>query len=560
MHNPELILTLTGGLTVAVVLGLVAVRLRLSPIVGYLLAGVVVGPFTPGFVAHAGLASELAEIGVILLMFGVGLQFHVDELLAVRKLALPGALAAMTAATVAGAVATKTLLGWSLVGSVVFGLAVCISSTVVLVRMLADHDALHTPIGHTGVGWLVVEDIVAVLVLVLLPILVGKSGEGASPGGAEIAMAFVIAIGKVVFLAAATLLLGRRLVPKVLVWVSKTRARDIFTLSVLVLALGVAVGSAEIFGVSMALGAFLAGLVVGQSPFGARAAAEAIPMRDAFAVLFFVSVGMMLDPHGLRASIPVAAITMLVAGVVKPLTAFAVVRTLGMPRRSAAPLAATLGQVGEFSFILAGLGRSVGALSPAAAQGIVLASIVMIALNPFLFRAARSIRDPATLTTPANEPQPSAHRAVVIGYGPVGRTVARLLRDNGITPSIVELNHDLAADATKAGMRAICGDAAHRHTLEVAGIADAATLIFAASGTPPLPVIQVAKDLNPELRILARAPYLRDVASVKAAGADVVVVGEAEVAFAMTERLLTQLGATPEQLDRARDRVREELL
>jgi monovalent cation:H+ antiporter-2, CPA2 family len=366
-------------------------------------------------------------------------------------------------------------------------------------------------------------------------------------------------------LVAATLIIGKWLVPKVLVSVAKTRARDVFTLTVLVLALGVAVGSAKVFGVSMALGAFLAGLVVGQSQFGARAAAEAIPMRDAFAVLFFVSVGMQLDPMSLGQSVPIALVTIFVAGVVKPLTAYVATRGLGMPKRSAAPLAATLAQVGEFSFIVAALGRSLGVLSVEATQGIVLASIVMITLNPFVYRAARKVRQAATVSSGSPEDEGARpgeiqpDRAVVIGYGPVGRTVTQLLRDNGITPSVVELNHDLAGDATKAGVRAICGDASHRHTLEVAGVQNAATLIFAASGTPPLPIVEMVKDLNPKIRILARAPYVRDAAAVRGAGADVVVVGEAEVAFAMTALLLERLGATAEQIDRARDRVRQDL-
>lgn len=552
-HETELLLTLAGGLGAALVLGLLAVRLRLSPIVGYVVAGIVVGPFTPGFVAHAGLASQLAEVGVILLMFGVGLQFHVEELLAVRRIALPGAVAAMAAATGAGALASH-FLGASVVSSVVFGLSICISSTVVLVRVLADHDALHTQVGHTAVGWLVVEDVAAVLVLVLLPLALGGEGGG---GGAAFAIALAKALGKVALLVGLVLVLGRRLVPAVLLAVAKTRARDVFTLSVLAIALGVAVGSAKLFGVSLALGAFLAGLVVGQSPFGARAASEAIPMKDAFAVLFFVSVGMQLDPKQIGQSVGPALVTLLVAGVVKPLTAFVTVRALGLPRRTAAPLAATLAQVGEFSFILASVGRSLGALSDASAQGIILASVVMIALNPFLYRVSRGATDPAGATGP--EHGLDGPSAVVIGYGPVGRTLSRLLRENGVTPVVVELNHELTAEATKAGLRAVNGDASQRHTLEVAGVAKARTVIFAASGSPPLPVVQMAKDLNPNVRVIARAPYVRDSATVRSAGADVVVVSEAEVALAMTERLLADLGATPEQLDRARDRVRSEL-
>src|SRR5918911_1687732 len=308
MHaNIDLILTLTGGLAAALVLGYVAHRLGLSPIVGYLLAGVAVGPNTPGFVADRHLAEQLAEVGVILLMFGVGLQFHLKELLAVRRIAVPGAVVQSLTATALGSVMGWAFeWGWS--AGLVYGMAVSVASTVVLIRVLADHNDLHTPAGHIAVGWLVVEDLFTVVVLVLLPALFG--GEGAGPGGLPLAL--LLTAVKIGLLVALTFLLGGRLIPWLLGRVDETRSRELFTLTVLVVALGLAVGSAKLFGVSMALGAFLAGMVVGRSDFSLRAATEALPMRDAFAVLFFVSVGILLDPHHLIAAPGIVTATLVV--------------------------------------------------------------------------------------------------------------------------------------------------------------------------------------------------------------------------------------------------------
>ena len=294
MENLDLIVTLTGCLAAALVCGYITLRLGLSPIVGYLLAGVVVGPTTPGFVADRHLAEQFAEVGVILLMFGVGLQFHVEELLAVRKVALPGALGQSLVATGLGTL-LGVACGWGWSAGIVFGLAISVASTVVLMRVLEDHGDLHTPTGHLAVGWLVVEDLFTVLVLVLLPALFGRGGAGAGQAAVSVGLA-VVKVGAMVLL---TFLLGERLFPRILDRVARTRSRELFVLTVLVLALGVAVGSAKLFGVSMALGAFLAGMVVGRSEFSLRAATEALPMRDAFAVLFFVSVGILFNPRSL---------------------------------------------------------------------------------------------------------------------------------------------------------------------------------------------------------------------------------------------------------------------
>ncbi|KYF67165.1 cation:proton antiporter [Sorangium cellulosum] len=569
-HDLDLIFTLTGGLTAALALGFITQRLRLSPIIGYLLAGILVGPFTPGFVAHKAIADQFAEIGVILLMFGVGLQFHVRELLAVRKVAVPGALLQISVATALGALVGHAA-GWSWAASVVFGIAISVASTVVLTRVLSDSHVLHTPAGHLAVGWLVLEDVFTVLVLVLLPGLVG----GASGGGAGIAMSVGLAILKLAGLVAFTFIVGQRVIPVLLGYVARTGSRELFTLTVLVVALGVAVGSAMLFGSSMALGAFLGGLVVGQSDFSSRAASEALPMRDAFAVLFFVSVGMLLDPSQLAASWPVAAATLAVVLLGKPLAALVVVVLLRRPMKTAFAVALSLAQIGEFSFILATLGRQLGVMPDEATQVLVVASIVSITLNPLLFSARdrlarwtsafflrRSSAAAAAGGARGEEAAPVdelAHRTIVVGYGPVGRTLTRLLRENGIEPTVVELNLDTVKTLQAQGIRAIYGDATQREILDRAGISKADSLLFTSAGAPGDGVIEQAKGINPGLFVLARAFYLREVASLKKAGADVVVTGEAEVAFSMTERLLVRLGATAEQVERERERVRSEL-
>ncbi|WP_437538396.1 cation:proton antiporter [Sorangium sp. So ce726] len=562
-HELDLILTITGGLTAALALGFITQRLRLSPIVGYLLAGILVGPFTPGFVADKRLADQLAEIGVILLMFGVGLQFHVRELLAVRKVAVPGALIQIAVATALGALVGRTA-GWTWGAAVVFGVAISVASTVVLMRVLSDNDVLHTPAGHLAVGWLVLEDVFTVLVLVLLPAVVGgDAGVGAS----GIAASVVLAVLKLAGLVAFVFIVGQRVIPALLGYVAKTGSRELFTLTVLVVALGVSVGSAKLFGSSMALGAFLGGLVVSQSDFSSRAASEALPMRDAFAVLFFVSVGMHLDPAQLAAGWQLAAATLAVVLIGKPLAALAVTVLLRRPLQTAFAVALSLAQIGEFSFILAAVGKKLGVLPVEAEQVLVVAAIVSITLNPVFFglrdRLARWTsalflrRDAAEAeAAPVDE---HAHRTVVVGYGPVGKTLTRLLRENGIAPTVVELNLDTVKQLQDQGIRAIYGDATQREILERAGVGTADSLLFTAAGAPGDGVIEQAKGVNPRLFVLARAFYLREVTALKKAGADVVVTGEAEVAFSMTERLLVRLGATTEQVERERERVRSEL-
>ncbi len=570
MHDTELILTLTFGLTVALAFGYVTHRIGLSPIVGYLLAGIVVGPHTPGFVADKHLAEQMAEIGVILLMFGVGLHFHFDELLAVRRIALPGAIVQSLVATVLGAVVALAL-GWGASAGVVFGLALSVASTVVLTRVLSDANELHTPTGHIAIGWLVVEDIFTVLVLVLLPPLFGNSEGG-------LALAVGLAVVKIGLLMAVAMPVGGRVIPWLLNRVADTGSRELFTLTVLVVALGIAVGSSMLFGVSMALGAFLAGMIVGRSDFSLRAASDALPMRDAFAVLFFVSVGMLFDPHYLIDAPLVVLATLAVVMIGKPLAAIGIVLLLGYPVRIAIAVAVALGQIGEFSFILAALGTKLKVLPDEATSALVAAAIVSISVNPLLYRAVGPIeawaaarprlwhllnsrrRGPGGTNPVLPEEADPRYRAVVIGYGPVGRTLARLLKENGIVPTIIEMNLETVRRLRSEGIAAVYGDAARQDTLKEAGLDQAGSLILSASGLKGAEeVVRLARELNPAIRVLARSAYLRERADLRKAGADEVFAGEGEVALAMTESVLRELGAAPEQIDRERERVRTDL-
>lgn len=572
MHNIDLILTLTGGFIAALAFGYVTQRIGLSPIVGYLLAGIAVGPHTPGYVASAALAEQLAEIGVILLMFGVGLQFHFKELLAVKRIAVPGAVVQSLAATAFGAVIMHAL-GWSWSAGVVFGLAISVASTVVLTRVLSDHGDLHTPTGHISVGWLVMEDLFTVFVLVLLPAVFGPGAEGAG-----VLSAVGWAAAKIVALVAFTFAVGGWLIPKLLTGIAKTGSRELFTLAVLAVALGIAVGSAKLFGVSMALGAFLAGMIVGRSEFSVRAATEALPMRDAFAVLFFVSVGMLFDVRNALAAPGLVLATLAVILVGKPLSAFVIVVLMRYPLRVALAVSVVLAQIGEFSFILATMGRQLGVLPEPAANILVAAAILSITLNPLTYRFlgglervtgrlapgfARWIEQRSTGSAPAGtQPHsaPGRHRAIIVGYGPVGQTVARLLRENEVEPIIVEMNLETVQRLRAEGVPAIYGDALREETLRQAGAESAIALVLSASSIGDgRELVRRARELNPTIRILARTGYVRELRSLREVGADAVFSGEGEVALAMTAAVLQGLGATPEQIDRERQRVEDTL-
>jgi CPA2 family monovalent cation:H+ antiporter-2 len=576
MHNLDLILTLAGSLAAALVLGYGTHRLGLSPIVGYLLAGIVVGPKTPGFVANRELAEQLAEVGVILLMFGVGLHFHLKELLDVRRIAVSGAIIQSMVATALGVGAARAF-GWSWSAGIVFGLSISVASTVVLTRVLVDHNDLHTPTGHIAVGWLVVEDLFTVVVLVLLPALFGREVAGIG----QLVVVLLLTAVKIAVLVALTFLLGGRLIPWLLTRVAETQSRELFTLTVLVVALGIAAGSALGFGVSMALGAFLAGMVVGRSEFSLRAANEALPMREAFAVLFFVSAGMLFDPRLLLTAPWLIGATLAIVMLGKSLTAFVIVLVLGYPVRVGLGVAVALAQIGEFSFMLAALGRGLEVLPEAIGNAIIAAAIVSISVNPLLYRLVDPLEAflarrprlwqwlnanvnalPAAPTHPATSDSLRIirHRAVVVGYGPVGRTLTRLLGDNGVEPTIIEMNLPTVQRLRDERVNAVYGDANHIDTLKAADVTHANVLILTPSGLKNAgEVIRLARDLNPHIRVLVRSAYLRERPELHGAGADEVFADEGEVALAMTEYVLRQMGAVPEQIDRERERVRAEL-
>jgi CPA2 family monovalent cation:H+ antiporter-2 len=565
MPETGLILTLAGGLAAALVGGYLTQRLGLSPIVGYLIAGVVVGPYTPGYTADVHLAEQFAEVGVILLMFGVGLQFHLDELLAVRRVAIPGAVLQSLVATGLGAVAARGF-GWEWASAIVFGLSLSVASTVVLIRVLSDSRQLHTGAGHIAVGWLVVEDLFTVVVLVLLPALAGAPTPG------TIAISLGITILKVAGLGIVAAALGSRVIPLVLDRVAATRSRELFTLAVLALALGLAVSAALVFGVSMALGAFLAGMIVGRSDYSLRAATDALPMRDAFAVLFFLSVGMLLRPMALleHPAFVLAALFIVLVG--KPATAAVVTWAMRYPLRTTLSVAVSLAQIGEFSFMLVTLGRTLGVVPADALDVVVATAIISITLNPLAFRSIEPLTtklgqirffrsEPIEASDiGASSSLDPGGRAIVIGHGPTGRTVTRLLRENGISPTIVELNIDAVRQLRENGISAVYGDASHTDTLVSAGLRHASTLIVSGADTGSPAIIQSARSINPTAHIFVRSAYLRDVPPLRQAGAEQVFAGEGEVALAMTEAVLRRLGATPDQIDRERARVREELM
>ena len=562
MQHIDLILTITGGIAAAALLGYLALRLNVSPLVGYLLAGVVVGPHTPGFVADHTLAEQLAEIGVVLLMFGVGLQFHVEELIAVRRLAVPGAVLQSVVATLLG-LGLGVSLGWGWQGSLVFGLALSVASTVVLTRVLSDRGELHTGVGRLAIGWLVVEDIFTVVVLVLLPELFGTEAAG----GISFLVAILLVLVKIAALVGILLIGGGRLIPWILEKVAETRSRELFTLTVLVLALGVAVLSAKCFGVSMALGAFLAGMVVGRSEFSLRAAVDALPMRDAFAVLFFVSSGMLFDPAKVWQS-PVALMgTAVIVLCAKPLSALLMLRWMGQSSQVGLPVGVALGQIGEFSFILAGVGHSLGVLPEEAHQSLVAVAMLSMAVNPWLMNFAhgwvRRMSDPQkspdldrTLVDLDGLPH-SEEQAIVIGYGPVGSSIVRLLRDNGIEPIVVEFNLTTVRMLQQMGLRAIYGNARQPGVLEAAGVSGVRNLIVSARNVEGLTeLVRRARELNPQLRVLVRSDYVSEAPALCLAGASRVVTDECEVALGFVELILRHLGATAEQVDRERDRLR----
>lgn len=541
MHHTSLIATIVAGLGLAFVFGAIANRLKLPVLVGYLLAGVVVGPFTPGYVADQELAPQLAEIGVILLMFGVGLHFSLKDLMAVRKIAIPGAVVQITAATVMG-LGLALALGWSVGAGIVFGLALSVASTVVLLRALQERRLVETGRGKIAVGWLIVEDLAMVLALVLLPALSGVLGGEApasTAAGGGVLGAFALTIGKVIAFVAFMLIVGRRVIPWILHRIVHTGSRELFRLAVLAIALGVAFGSAALFGVSFALGAFFAGMIMAESELSQQAANETLPLRDAFAVLFFVSIGMLFDPMVLLREPLAVLATLLIIVVGKSIAALIIVRAFKRPMSTALTISVSLAQIGEFSFILAGLGVSLKLL-PEAGRDLVLAgAILSILVNPLLFAILDKIlpgmiakeakaRGEAPPASAAAQPH-----AVLVGYGRVGKAVAEGLK--GRTPLVViEDDVERAEDLRRAGFETVGGNAVKAEVLLEAGI-DKATHLFVAVPNPfeAARIIEQARAANPGALIVARAYTDNDVALLKQMGASHALIGEDEIARGM---------------------------
>jgi len=493
----DIVLTFAGGLISALLLGYLALRLGLSPIVGYLLAGILVGPHTPGYIASAPVAEQFAEIGIILLMFGVGLKFQLHELVAVWRVAVPGAFLQSLASTLM-TLGLLVALGWSPETALVTGLAVSVASTVVLIRVLSDNRDLSSRTGHIAVGWVVVEDLLTILLLVTLPVIAATPGQDGT-----LADSLLLALGKVLLCAAAALLVGGKVIPWMLSRVNDTRSRELFMLSVLAVALGIAVLASKLFGVSMALGAFLAGLVVARSDYSARAAAEALPMRDAFAVLFFVSVGLLFNPSELVANPMPALILSVVVVLGKPLAAAVVMWLAGESRGASLRVGAALGQAGEFTFVLGSAARGLGLIDAQAWNALVAVAMVSIALNPSLYRLAARL---APARRSAREPSPGASsgHTVLVGHGDVGERVLADLLARGTRVVVVDSNLALVRRLQRAGRQAICGDASLREVLEEAGVGRAAALVICCELRDEDKLLAELGALHPGLRIVAR--------------------------------------------------------
>lgn len=572
MHHGPLIAIIVMGLGLAFVFGALAQKLRVSPLVGYLLAGVAVGPFTPGFVADQGLANDLAEIGVILLMFGVGLHFSLKDLLSVRAIAVPGALVQIAAATLLG-LGLALLLGWTVIAGLVFGLALSVASTVVLLRALQERRIVQTEKGKIAVGWLIVEDLAMVLALVMIPAVADalNGGSSAAAGSGPLATRFDLGLwgvlgltlAKVAAFVAFMLIVGRRLIPWILHWVAHTGSRELFRLAVLAIALGVAYLAASLFGVSFALGAFFAGMILSESPLSHRAAEESLPLRDAFAVLFFVSVGMLFDPSILlRSPFPlIATIAIILFG--KTLAAWLIVRAFGKPDSVALTISASLAQIGEFSFILAGLGVSLKLLPEQGRDLILAGAIFSIVLNPLLFKLvdrfappepapakpkpAEAVPAPAPeAPAAASEPEPApaperdiaptalTDHIVVVGYGRVGSLLGAGLAAMGEKLLVIEDQDDGVAAARRDGAEVLVGNAADPEVLAAAGLARAKRLFVAIPGSFEAgQVCEQARRQNPSLPIIARAHSIAEVEHLKECGASRTIMGEAEIARAM---------------------------
>ena len=549
-HHTPLIGTLVIALVLAFLLGAAANRVRISPLVGYVLAGVLVGPFTPGYVADQALASDLAEIGVILLMFGVGLHFSLKDLLSVKAIAIPGAVAQMLVATLLG-MGVARLSGWPAGAGFVFGLALSVASTVVLTRALQERHLMQTDRGRIAVGWLVVQDLAMVLALVLIPALAGvlnANTTAALPAIEDVLRAAGITLAKVFAFVALMLVVGRRVIPEILHYVAHTGSRELFRLAVLAIALGVAYGAAQLFGISFALGAFFAGMILSESTLSQRAAEESLPLRDAFAVLFFVSVGMLFNPAILLRNPFSLTATLLVILVCNPIAAYLIVRLFRHPVATALTIGASLAQIGEFSFILAALGVSLKIL-PQEGQDLILAgAILSILVNPFYFAAITRLKAKFRLLEPSGDlaaavkeeeeipPTTLREHAVIVGFGRVGTIVGERLRREGKPFLVIEERQTAADAARKQAFEVIDGNAADPRVIAAANLGAARWLFIAIpDGFEAGQVSEQARRANAKLEIIARAHSDAEVGHLQKHGANFVIMGEREIALGMLD-------------------------
>ncbi len=567
-HETSLIALLAIGFVLALLFGLVASALKISPIVGYLVAGIAMGPFTPGFVGDSVLASQLAEIGVILLMFGVGLHFSIKDLMSVRAIALPGAVAQIATATAIG-MGMAHILGWGLGAGLVFGLSLSVASTVVLLRALEDRNAVQSSEGKIAVGWLIVEDLAMVLALVMLPALAeplggDASGLDAHTGTTNTWLALAITLGKVGLFVVLALVVGTRVVPWLLARVTRSGSRELFTLCVLAIALGIAYGSSAAFGVSFALGAFFAGVILSESELAHQAGNDLLPLKDAFAVLFFVSVGMLFDPMVLvREPLAVLA-TLAIIMVGKSLAAFVIVLAFRHPVRTALTVSASLAQIGEFSFILASLGAALGLLPPDGRDFILAGALLSIALNPLTFVAvaplARFFEARPRLLRLLERSGAGHHRtpvastaglrghAIIVGYGRVGGAIGPALQSQQLEFAVIERDHLMLGNAQALGIPTVVGDATSPLVLQAAGVERARVLVVATPDSfQARRIVEVARSLNPEIDVVVRTHSAGEVEPLEALGAGRVVVGERELANGMLEYALRGLGVPPER-------------
>ncbi|KAB2786566.1 Kef family K(+) transporter [Brucella anthropi] len=567
-HDTPLIATIVIGLCLAFIFGAIFTRLKISPLVGYLLAGVIAGPHTPGFVADQDLILQLAEIGVILLMFGVGLHFSLKDLLSVKAIAVPGALAQIAAAAALGT-GLGLALGWDVQAGLVFGLALSTASTVVLLRAMQERRLIDTERGRIAVGWLIVEDLAMVMALVLLPAVASVTGraEGSAASdpivswlGLGIGGIILLTIAKVVLFVALMLIVGRKVIPWLLNVVAQTGSRELFRLGVLAIALGVAFGAAHLFGVSFALGAFFAGMVMSESELSHRAAEESLPLRDAFAVLFFISVGMLFDPMSLlRDPLPLLG-TLAIILIGKSVAAFFIVRAFRRPVSTALTISASLAQIGEFSFILAGLGVSLNLLPPAGRDLILAGAILSIFLNPVMFIVAERMRpwiekrskgetsagDNTSAELSISEPEPlpqtllTAH-TIIVGYGQIGERIAAGLQAE--TPFLViEDSSKVSASLKDKGIQVITGNASDSDILKAANPVTARNLVIAIPNAFEAGrVTALARASNPEISIVVRACSKAEAQYLHDLGADFVILGEEEIAAAMAKAIGTEI-------------------